>query len=122
MKKRIDRGLDAFAALIECQEHALALGRAHGERLAFEAIAAAEAGAGEAAAILGKLRCLYGLALLERDRAWFLENGYFEARKSGAVRDELEAVEAELGPQSVHVIEAIGLPDDVVRAPIGLRG
>ena len=122
MKKRIDNGIDAFAALIECQEHALALGRAHGERLAFEALAAAEAAGGEAAAILGKLRCLYGLALLERDRAWFLENGYFEARKSGAVRDELEAVEAELGPQAVHLIEAIGLPDDVVRAPIGLRG
>jgi len=122
IKKRMDEGHDAFFAMIQCQEHVIALGRAQGEWLAFEAmVELEESAAPELREMLGKLRSLYALTVLERDRGWFLENGYFEPAKSGAVRDQVSELCAELADQATHLVDALGIPDDVVRAQIGLR-
>lgn len=122
IKKRIDRGQDAFTATVECQEHVVALGRAHGEQLAFEALRELEDNAPAGVApILTQLRALYGLSILERERAWYLEAGYFEPGKSAAVRDQVSALCAELADQAVHIVDAFAIPDDVIRAEIGRK-
>ena len=54
------------------------------------------------------------------ERGWFLENGYFESAKSGAVRDQVDALSAELAEMSLAVVDGFGIPDAVIRAPIGL--
>jgi acyl-CoA oxidase len=123
VKKRIDAGADTFTAMIECQEHALALARAHGERLVFDAVRdLEERGGRRLAEVLGAIRSLYALSALEADRAWFLENGYFESAKSGAVRDQVEALSAELAAMSLGVIDSLAIPDAVIRTPIGRSG
>ena len=123
IKKRIDAGADTFIALIECQSHALSLARAHGERLVFEAACDLEERGGEPlAGVLGNVRSLYALAALEADRAWYLENGYFEPSRSGAVRDEVDRLCAELAPRSLAVIDALQIPDAVIRSPLGAKG
>lgn len=75
LRHRLRQGKDPFLALGDCQQHALALTRAHVERLLVEA-APDEDRWGQ----------LYALGCLVEDRAWFLEQGYFSGRQSRALR------------------------------------
>jgi len=104
---RTSRGMDAQAAFEECQDHALSLARAHVEHFVVVGFqqAAAEDG------LLGRLCALYGLWRIEADAAWFLENGYFVANKSRAIRSELNSLVGELAIESRTLIDAFGIPE-----------
>jgi acyl-CoA oxidase len=70
------------------------------------------------AAVLGRLCDLHALAELERDRAFFLEQGYFEPVKAKAVRKLVLELCAELRPQAVHLVDAFAIPEFLLAAPI----
>ena len=70
---------------------------------------------------LQALASLYGLRALERDRAWFLENGFFEPQKSKAIRDQVDALCAELAPQVLALTDAFDIPEQSLAAPIARR-
>ena len=48
MKKRLDAGMDSFDALIEVQDHVVALAKAHTERVVLEQFASGIAGCEDA--------------------------------------------------------------------------
>ncbi|MDE2982553.1 MAG: acyl-CoA dehydrogenase family protein [Gemmatimonadota bacterium] len=122
LKSRMDGGMDSFEAVNECQDHLITLARAYVDRIAMEASVAALAGSaeGEGKDLVGEVMTLYGLATLEKHRAWYLEAGYFEPAKSEAVRREVNRRCNHLAPRAVELVDAFGIPDELIRAPIGV--
>ena len=123
LKARLDQGMDSFAAVNACQDHMITLARAHVDRIAleaaFEVLDASEDGEGKD--LVGAVLGLYGLSTLEKHRAWYLEAGYFEPAKSEAVRREVNRRCRELAPRALELVDAFGVPDALVRAPIGVK-
>ena len=105
-------------------DHLIALARAYADRIVMEATEEAleesEDGAGKE--LVEAVVALHGLATLERHRAWYLEAGYFEAAKSKAIRGEVNRRCGELAPRAVELVDAFNIPDELIRAPIGVKG
>ncbi|HUF50649.1 MAG TPA: acyl-CoA dehydrogenase [Longimicrobiales bacterium] len=124
LKHRIDRGMDSFDALNECQDHALELGRACAERYTMERFQQAVLDCPDpaSAAVLGQLAALFALSRLEAAAGWFLESGYFERAKAGAIRNQVNELCRQIRPLARPLTDAFGIPDALLAAPIALRG
>jgi acyl-CoA oxidase len=120
LKARIDGGMDSFTAFMDCQLALVALAEAHGERLVLDAFIDRIQRCDDAdlVATLQPLRSLYALHRIEVDRGWFIENGYIESAKSKAIRNEVEALCAEIRPHAEALVDAFAIPDACVAAPI----
>ena len=70
---------------------------------------------------LRELSLLYALDRIEADRAWFLEAGYLDPPKSRAIRAKGSELCAELREGVVALVDAWGIPDEILEAPDGLR-
>ena len=124
LKARMDQGMDSFDSINECQDHLITLARAHVDRIVLEASHEAldpmdECNGKE---LITRVLALFGLATLEANRAWYLETGYFEPAKSEAVRREVNALCRELAPRALELVDAFGIPDELLGAPIGRKG
>lgn len=119
LKRRMDDGLDSFAALNEVQDHLVTLAWAHVERLTLEALhdAVTRAPSPGISETLRTLAELYALERMEAHRAWYLEAGYFEPAKSRAVRAQVNRLVAEVAEHAELLVDAFAIPDDVLRAP-----
>lgn len=117
LKDRIDNGVDTFVAFNECQNHLVALGHAYVERVVLEQMIE-ETNRPTPAEPLQLLRDLYALGRIEAERGWFLENGVIEGNKAKAIRALVNRLCAELRPMATGLVDAFGIPDDVLRAPI----
>ncbi len=115
LKRRLDSGMDSFAAFNECQDHLLALSRGFVERVVLDRFRAVvtelpEGTDPDLAEALGKLLALWGLWRLEADMGWFMENRYIEPPKAAAIRDEVLALCAEVRPLAVPLVDAFAIP------------
>ena len=61
-------------------------------------------------------------AEIERDRAWFQEHGRISSTRAKAVTRTVNSLCAELRPHAEALVDAFGIPDEVLAAPIGLPG
>lgn len=122
LKKRIEAGNEPWDAFNICQDHLLALARAKVERYLLECFQNAIHRCNDAPtqAVLSQFCCLFALSRLEHDRAWFLENGYFEGPKSKAIREQVLVLCQQTRSQAWDVLAAFGIPDKIVAAPIAL--
>jgi acyl-CoA oxidase len=122
VKRRLDEGQDSFAALIEVQDHATALAKAHTELLVFEQFVAAIEACEDASLVpvLDTLCDLYALHRIEADRGWFQEHDYIEGSKAKAIRDLVNRLCAEVRLQAVPLVESFGIPDEILAAPIAV--
>jgi len=123
LRHRLSDDMDSFFAFIEVQDHMLAAARAHVERLLLETFVDAVEACGDPPArdALDRQRSLFGLWRIETDRAWFLEAGYVTAAKSRAIREQVNELCGEIRPEATALVDAFGIPDAVLAAPIGLR-
>ncbi len=124
LKRGIDSGEEPFDVFNDCQDHVLAAARAHTEREILESFAGAieRCEDGALAAILGRVCDLHALAEVERDRAWFQEHGRISSTRAKAITRQVNALCAELRPLAVDLVDAFGIPDELIGAPIGLPG
>ncbi|MDX1418415.1 MAG: acyl-CoA dehydrogenase [Rubricoccaceae bacterium] len=122
LKGRLDAGEDSFDAFIDVQDHLLTLARAHAERVVLDRFQAAvnDAAEGVVKERLERLCALYALWILERDRGWFLEQHYIDAPKAKAIRAEVNALLGRLRPDAVALVDAFGIPDALLAAPIAV--
>ncbi|MEM9291163.1 MAG: acyl-CoA dehydrogenase [Acidobacteriota bacterium] len=122
LRNRIRRGEESYEAFLACQNHLLALARASIERFTLEQFQAAIDSLQEPSlrAPLERLRSLYALSRIEADLGWFLEHGDLAKPKSQAIRLQVEALCSELRPDARALVDAFGIPDDVLAAPIAL--
>ncbi len=122
VRHRIAGGMTSFDALTDCQHHALTAARAHVECEILRSMTAAEGRSPSSgvAEWLERLRCLYALATIERDAAWFLEQGYLDPPKSKAIRRTVTALCAEIRPQAIPLVDAFDVPRSSLEGSIGL--
>jgi acyl-CoA oxidase len=116
--------MDSFSAMIEVQDHAIALAKAHTEHLVLDQFAQVVAGCSDEslAAILDSVCDLFALHRIEADRGWFLEHNYLEAAKAKAIRDVVNKLCGEVREQAVPLVDAFGIPDEILAAPIAIGG
>jgi acyl-CoA oxidase len=123
IKRRVDAGMDVFAAFNAIQDHLLALARAMGERLIVEHFATGvQKAKGPEREILDKLYGLHALVRMREDLAFFAENGYVEPAKARAIRKLVVDLCAELRPHAVAVVRAFDIPESCISAPIAFDG
>ena len=121
VRKRLSSD-DPRRAFDEVQEHLLALAQAHIDAFTLRAfIEAVEKSSGDEKAALDRLRQLHGLTLLEQNAAWFFENGVFEPARARAIRKLVPVVFAEVLPDVRALVDAFGIPDACLAAPIAFN-
>jgi acyl-CoA oxidase len=126
VSRRIRSGLsagdDAFAVFNQVQDHVLAAARAHLDRIVLELFVAAidRCEDDDVRGLLSTVCDLHVMSLLERDRAWFLEHGRLTAPRAKAVISTVNELCRQLRPDAGLLVEAFGIPDVVLAAPIAL--
>jgi acyl-CoA oxidase len=112
LARRARKAGKGFEALNQLGDHLLFVARAHLERITVEAfitgIEACEDA--EAKVVLERLCSLYALSSISADRAWFCEHGKISAGRSKAIGARINALCAQLRPDSLAVVEGLGIP------------
>jgi acyl-CoA oxidase len=110
-----------FDAFVDVQDHCVDLARAHAERLLLDGMIDWTDTVDDADLqdVLPPLRSLFALSRIEADLDWFLEAGYVEGAKSKAIRNEVNELCDALRPAAEGLVDAFGIPDALLRAPIG---
>jgi acyl-CoA oxidase len=116
MRARLEEGVDSFQAVLECQDHLVALARAHVERSILEDLgdAIARAPSPALSEVLASTSALFALSVIERDRGWFLECGYIEPIKSRAIRAQVARLCAEVRDHAPLLVDGFGIPDPLL--------
>ncbi|SEG21245.1 Acyl-coenzyme A oxidase [Flavobacterium urumqiense] len=70
--------------------------------------------------ILLKLCQLYALSQIERNKGWYLEDGYMEGVKTKAIRKMVNQLCWEIRPDAVSLVESFDIPKSCLAAPIAL--
>jgi acyl-CoA oxidase len=122
MKRGIDDGSDPFEVFNAAQDHVLLAAQAHIDRVVLETFVEAidDCEDAEVAGWLDKLCDLHALWILERERGWYMEHGRLSRGRAKAIISEVNALCAELRDAAELLIDAFGIPDEVLGAPIAL--
>lgn len=120
LKRHIDSGMDSFDAFNVSQNHLVHVSFAYIERIILEQFISAVENTADlpCRAILKKLCHLYALAQIENNKGWYLENGYMEGVKTKAIRKTLDQLCWEVRQEAVPLVNAFGIPDHCLSAPI----
>lgn len=119
LKGGIDAGDDPFDVFNRCQDHVIAAGRAHVDRIVLEAFQTAVRNAPEE--IRPRLHDLYdlhALATIEAERAWYLEHGRLSPGRSKAITALVNELCAVVRPAAVELVDAFGVPGSSVAVPM----
>jgi acyl-CoA oxidase len=122
LQRAMGDGGDPFEAFNDAQDHVLAAAQAHIDRIVLERFCARIDACtdAEVAGVLASLRDLHALSLIERERGWFLEHGRLSASRTKAITAEINRLCAELRPHAELLVDAWGIPDELLAAPIAL--
>jgi acyl-CoA oxidase len=122
MRKGMSDGADPFDVFNSVQDHVLLVAQAHIDREVLELFVAAIDRCEDpaTAALLNDVCDLHTLSMLERDRAWFLEHGRLTPARAKGLTSAVNDLCRRLRPQAGLLVEAFGIPDALVAAPIAL--
>lgn len=123
LKALLDGGADTFEAVNAAQDHMVSLAKAHVDRVALANLQAAVIRA-PSPGISEALRTvceLFALSTIEADRAWYLEASYMDPPKTRAIRTLVTRLCGETREQARLLVDAFGIPDGVLKAPIATR-
>jgi acyl-CoA oxidase len=76
---------------------------------------------GPAKDALRRLCDLYALSTIEADSGWFQEHGRLTGPRCKAITREVNRLCNEVRGQAGTLVDAFGIPDAVLGAPIGMR-
>jgi acyl-CoA oxidase len=122
IKKLIDGGLDAYDAFNVVQHQMIDVAQAYLERVVLEQfqLAVKSVEDQKTKEILTRLNQLYALSQLEKNKGWFLEDGYMEAVKTKAVRKMVNQLCWDIRPDAVALVNAFDIPESCLAAPIAV--
>ena len=111
---------DPFPIFNAAQDHLLSASRAHIDAVLLAAfVERLEACPDDAErALLERVCDLFALSTIEAERGWFAEHGRLTAPRSKAVIAEVERLCSLLRPHMRTLVDAFGIPDEVLAAPI----
>ncbi|MFK4082729.1 acyl-CoA dehydrogenase [Kribbella sp. NPDC020789] len=119
LKAGIDAGDEAFAVFNRCQDHVIAAGQAHVDRVVLEAFQAAVQNAPEELqGVLKDVYDLHALSAIEAERAWYLEHGRLSPGRSKAITALVNELCGVVRPVAVELVEAFGVPGAAVQVPM----
>ena len=120
----IEAGIDAFEVFNLAQDHVLEAARAHVDREILEAFTEGieRCEDGNHKLLLNRVCDLYALSTIESERAWYQEHGRISSTRSKALIKTVNDLCGELRPYAFDLVDAFGIPDAVLAAPIGLPG
>jgi acyl-CoA oxidase len=122
-RQGLDEDHDPFEVFRAVQNHAVDAARAHIDRVILESFCrAVEACEDEALSrALDVVFGLYALSVIESERAFFQEHGRLTGPRCKAITREVNRLCNEVRGFSGELVDAFGIPDEVLRAPIGLK-
>jgi acyl-CoA oxidase len=122
-KRGLEDGHEPFEVFRAVQDHAVNAARAHMATVLLQAFqGAVEECADESLTPVLKLLCdLYALSELETDRAFFMEHGRLSGPRCKAITREVNRLCNEARLCADGLVDAFGIPDEVLAAPIGLK-
>jgi acyl-CoA oxidase len=122
-RRGLGEGHEAFEVFRAVQDHAAAAARAYIESFVLrsfaEAVEACEDGPVKEA--LSQLLSLYALSNIERDKGFFLEHGRLAGARTKQITREVNDLCDTISSQAGLLVDAFGIPDQVLAAPIGLK-
>jgi acyl-CoA oxidase len=118
LKRGIDGGMNPGEVFSRVQDHVIAAARAHVERLVLDAfvLKARDLPDGDLKVALNLLCDLHALSTIEADRAWFMEHGRLTAARSKAISREVNDLCRKIRPLAVDLVDAFGVPDQMLRS------
>jgi acyl-CoA oxidase len=121
-KRGLDDGHEPFEVFRAVQNHAVSVAHAHMATVLLEAFQRAVAGCQDEdlRGVLKLLCDLYALADLESDRAFFMEHGRLSGPRCKALTREVNRLCNDARLCAGSLVDAFGIPDEVLGAPIGL--
>lgn len=120
LKKLIDGGLDSYDAFNVVQHQMIEVAQAYLERVILEQFYIQIEGVEDAncKAVLTELCQLYALSQIEKNKGWYLEDGYMEGVKTKAIRKMVNQLCWEVRPNAVDLVNAFAIPESCLAAPI----
>jgi acyl-CoA oxidase len=120
IKKLIDSGLEPYDAFNVVQHQMIDVAQAYLDRIVLEQFIKAIENFEDTKSknIVTKLAQLYALSTIEKNKGWYLEDGYLEAVKTKAIRKMVNQLCWELRPEAVSLVKAFAIPDSCLAAPI----
>ena len=122
LKRHIESGMDSFDAFNVCQHHLVQVGLAYIERIVLEQFISqvnqiTDAGCKQA---LKRLCDLFALSQMDKNKGWYLEQGYMEGSKTKAIRKLVNQLCWEVRQDAVPLVNAFNIPDACLAAPIAV--
>ncbi|WP_330231366.1 acyl-CoA dehydrogenase family protein [Nocardia sp. NBC_00508] len=107
-----------FEAFNNAQDHILAAGSAHIDRLVLEAFIEGIAGIDDpdARELAGLMCDLYVYSTIEENQAWFIMHRFMSVERAKAVRRGVNELVDRLRPHAPTLVEAMGVPESMLRA------
>jgi acyl-CoA oxidase len=123
LKRHIDSGMDSFDAFNVCQHHLVQVGFAYIERIILEQFiiqveATKDIGC---KTVLKKMCDLFALSQMEKNKGWYLEQGYMVGSKTKAIRKLVNQLCWEIRQDAVPLTDAFNIPDACLSAPIAIN-
>ena len=121
--KLIDSGLDAYDAFNVVQHQMIDVAKAYLDRVVLEQFLLTIESIDDVSskAILQKLAELFALHKMEENKAWYVENNYMEPVKTKAIRKVVNQLCWEIRPEAVALVDAFGIPESCLAAPIAMK-
>ncbi|MCR9013617.1 acyl-CoA dehydrogenase [Aquiflexum gelatinilyticum] len=123
LKRHIEQGMDSFDAFNVAQHHLVNVAQAYIERIVLEQFQKQvnETEDESCQMAIAQLCQLYALHTIEKNSAWYLEQGYMEGVKSKAIRKEVNQLCWEVRKNALALTDAFGIPESCISAPIAVK-
>ncbi|MCK6617966.1 MAG: acyl-CoA dehydrogenase family protein [Cyclobacteriaceae bacterium] len=123
LKRHIDDGMDSFDAFNVCQHHLIQVGFDYVERMIMEQFFEAVKTVTDEKCrfVLRKLYNLYAISQLEKNKGWYLEQGYMEGVKTKAIRKLFNQLCWDIRKDAVPLVDAFNIPANCLAAPIAVQ-
>jgi acyl-CoA oxidase len=122
-KRGLDEGYDAFEVFRAVQDHAADAARSYIDTVVLESFVEAieHCDDDQTRQILDLLCHLFALHTVEQHKGFFQEHGRLSSPRCKAVTREVNRLCNEIREHAGPLVDAFGIPDPILAAPIGLR-
>ncbi|WP_138917924.1 acyl-CoA dehydrogenase family protein [Gordonia effusa] len=120
LRRATEDDADPFEVFNNAQDHLLKVGQAHVERIVLESFISgiAECDSRSAAEVLDKVCDLFVYSALEADLSWFLMHRHVSVERAKAIRRGVNDLCEDLRPHARTLVDAFGIPEALLRAPM----
>lgn len=118
-----DEGMDSFDAFNVSQHHMVQVGFAYVERIILEQFQQKIKSLtdGPSKKVLTTLCQLFALSQIDKNKGWYLEQGYMEGVKTKAIRKLMNQLCWDIRQEAVPLVDAFKIPDHLLAAPIATQ-